>query len=323
MSMQKIILLQVLSLIMITGVFLWFQGKKNSVSEKEPVEQVQKLVVVATFYPLEDFARAIGGDRVTVTSIVPAGAEPHEYEPTPQDILSAYQADVFLLNGAGVDAWAEKIRPELEARGVKVVRMSELVALLPGLPEEEHKGEERREENQFDPHFWLDPLLAEKEVVVMKDAFGARDGAGKTVYAQRSTVFLESLSALHDAYQKGLSECALDTVVTSHDAFSYMAKRYGFATLPVAGLSPEAEASPRHLAETALLIREKGIKHIFFETLVNPKVAETLARETGAETLVFNPLEGLTDEERAAGADYLSIMKQNLENLKIALQCQK
>lgn len=321
--MQKIIALQILSLVLITGVFLWFQEKKNSVSEKEPVEQVQRLVVVATFYPLEEFARAVGGDRVTVTSIVPAGAEPHEYEPTPQDILSAYQSDVFLLNGAGVDAWAEKIRPELEARGVKVLQMSELVALLPGLPEEEHKGEEGQEENQFDPHFWLDPLLVEKEVAAMRDVFGARDGAGKTVYAQRSAVFLESLGALHDAYQNGLAGCVLDTVVTSHNAFSYMAKRYGFTTLPVAGLSPEAETSPRHLAETALLIREQNIKHIFFETLVSPKVAETLAREVGAETLVFNPLEGLTDEERAAGADYLSIMKQNLENLKIALQCQK
>lgn len=316
MSMQKIILLQVLSLAMITGVFLWFQDKKNSVSEKEPVEQIQKLVVVATFYPLEDFARAVGGDRVTVTSIVPSGAEPHEYEPTVQDILSVYQADVFLLNGAGVDAWAEKIRPELEARGAKVIQMSELMTLLPGVQEE-------GEGSAFDPHFWLDPLLAEKEVVAMRDALSARDGAGKTVYAQRSAVFLESLSALHNAYQNGLAGCALDTVVTSHNAFSYMAKRYGFTTLPVAGLSPEVEASPRHLAETALLIREKNIKHIFFETLVSPKVAEVLAREAGAGTLVFNPLEGLTDEERAAGADYLSIMKQNLENLKIALQCQK
>lgn len=314
--MQKIILLQVLSLVMITGVFLWFQEKKNAVSEKEPVEQIQKLVVVATFYPLEDFARAVGGERVSVTSIVPAGAEPHEYEPTVQDILSAYQADVFLLNGAGVDAWAEKIRPELEARGVKVVQMSELMTLLSGVREE-------GEESAFDPHFWLDPVLAEKEVAAIAEAFGARDGAGKTVYAQRSEVFLKSLSALHDAYQNGLAGCALDTVVTSHNAFSYMAKRYGFVTIPVAGLSPEAEASPRHLAETALLIREKGVRHIFFETLVSPKVAETLAHEAGAKTLVFNPLEGLTDEERAAGADYLSIMKQNLENLKIALQCQK
>ncbi|MFZ3032094.1 MAG: zinc ABC transporter substrate-binding protein [Candidatus Moraniibacteriota bacterium] len=314
--MQKIILLQVLSLVLITGVFLWFQEKKNSVSEKEPVEQIQKLVVVTTFYPLEDFARAVGGERVTVTSIVPAGAEPHEYEPTPQDILSAYQSDVFLLNGAGVDAWAEKIRPELEVRGVKVVQMSELMTLLPGAREE-------GEESAFDPHFWLDPVLVDKEVVAIAEAFSARDEAGKKVYVEKSGAFLKSLSALHDAYRSGLAACALDTVVTSHNAFSYMAKRYGFVTIPVAGLSPEAEASPRQLAETALIIREKGIKHIFFETLVSPKVAETLAREVGAETLTFNPLEGLTDEERAQGKNYLTTMRDNLNNLQIALQCQK
>lgn len=301
------------------GWFFW----QHEVIESAPEQK--KISIVTTFYPLEEFARAVGGDRVTVSSIVPPGTEPHDYEPSQKDIISIYQADIFLLNGAGVDAWAEKIRPELEQQGVKVIQMSEIVELLPGVEEEdkeEHAGDQH-EESLFDPHFWLDPLLAEQEVLAIRNALMTRDNSGKAVYDSNSKRYIKELQALHEAYQKGLSVCALHTVVTPHNAFSYLAKRYNFETLPVSGLSPEAEASTRHLAEIALTIKEKKIKHIFFETLVSPKVAETLAREVGATTLTFNPIEGLTSEERALGENYLSIMKNNLNNLQIALQCQK
>ena len=292
-----------------------------------------KVSVVATFYPLADFARNVGGEYVDVVSVVPAGVEPHDYEPTPQDVLKAYEADIFLLNGAGFDAWAEKIRPELEKRGVKVLQMSELVTLLPGSHEEHeeeadheenmHEDEHEHEEGLYDPHFWLDPVLAEKQVEAIALAMSEKDAAHQAEYVKQSGVFLGKLAALDALYRSEMATCKLDTVVTSHNAFAYLAQRYGFATLSVSGLSPEAEASPRRLAEITTLVREKGIKHIFFETLVSPKVAETLAREVGAETLVFNPLEGLTAEEQLAGMDYLAIMKLNLESLKQARQCQK
>lgn len=323
--MQKIIAAFGLVAVVAVGLFFWQRdaSEKNQMLTKE---NEQKLSVVTTFYPLENFAEAVGGDAVTVESIVPAGVEPHEYEPTTKDILKAYQADVFLLNGAGVDAWAEKIRPELEARGVKVVQMSELVPLLPASheEEEEHEGEGgEHQESQFDPHFWLDPIFAEKEVLAIKEALIARDAAAQAVYAEGSTRYARELQALDALYRTELASCQLHSIVTSHNAFSYMGQRYGFETISLSGISPEAEPSSRHLAEIASLTRERGIKHIFFETLVSPKLAQTLANEVGAEPLVFNPLEGLTDEERATGADYLSIMKQNLENLKTALQCQK
>ena len=319
--MQKIFIVLGVVVLSVVGVLMW---KKQAAPDQMSQNQ-EKISVVATFYPLEDFARAVGGNRAEVTSIVPAGAEPHEYEPTPQDILKAYQADIVLLNGAGVDAWAEKIRPELEQRGIKVVQMSELMTLLPGAHEEEEEGAEaeEHEESPFDPHFWLDPKSVEKEVAAIRDAFVSRDPAGKAVYDRNSEAFLANLEGLDASYRMGLASCELHSVVTSHNAFSYMGQRYGFETIPLAGLSPESEPSSRRLAEVAQLVKEQGIKHVFFETLVNPKLAQTLATETGAEPLVFNPLEGLTDEERAAGENYLSIMKQNLENLKTALQCQK
>ncbi len=301
---------------------VWPAGNKDAAVPKK------KLSVVATFYPLEDFARAVGGDFADVVSIVPAGAESHEYEPTPRDILAAYQADVFLLNGAGFDAWAEKIRPDLEARGVRVVDMSQHMELLPG--GEEHEEEEETEESKnehenefFDPHFWLDPVLAEREVWVIAEAFGERDPGHRERYIVQASAYVEKLRALDRSYLDGLLSCRLNAVIASHNAFSYMAKRYDFEVIAIAGLSPEAEAPSRRLADLSRLAREKGIQHIFFETLVSPKVAETLAREVGAETLVFNPIEGLTDLERIAGKEYLAIMEENLENLKIARQCRK
>lgn len=302
---------------------VWSWIPRTEVEETLGVGE-NELEVAVTFYPLEAFARAVGGDAVTVKSVVPAGVEPHDYEPSPQNIVALYQSDVFLLNGAGLDPWAEKVRPELERRGVAVGQMSDMITLLEAAQEEEQEEEEGHEEEKspYDPHFWLDPVWAVQQVAVIRDLFSGRDPARKEVYAENAERYAEKLQELDRAYRDGLAACALDTVVTSHEAFGYLARRYGFETIAISGVSPEAEASPRRLAEIATVVKERGIRHIFFETLVSPKVAETLARETGAQTLVFNPIEGLTEEERAAGKDYVSIMYENLENLKTALVCQ-
>lgn len=314
--------------VVVIGVLGWVVFGQPGEEASMNVADIPTVSVVATFYPLADFALNVGGEYVDVVTIVPAGTEPHDYEPTPRDILKAYEADIFLINGAGFDAWAEKIRGELESRGVKVVQMSDLVTLVPG-SHEEHKEHEETEghtadhgESVFDPHFWLDPLLVEKQAQVIAQALSERDPLHQEEYYMQSNAYIMKLQALDAAYRARLAMCRLDTVVTSHNAFAYLAKRYGFKTIAVAGLSPEAEASPRRLAEIATMVREKGIRHIFFETLVSPRVAETLAQEVGAQTLVFNPLEGLTEEERLAGVDYLAIMMMNLDNLAIALQCQ-
>lgn len=315
----------------VVGLFGWLVlSQSNQGSGTSEVSQ-SKISVVATFYPLADFARNVGGEYANVISVVPAGVEPHDYEPTPQDIMKAYTADIFLINGAGFDTWAEKIKPELVSRGVSVMQMSDLVTLLPGTHEEHDEEEsaheeemhEEHEEGQFDPHFWLDPILVQQQVESIIRVLSERDPAHKVEYETQGNEFRVKLQALDALYRSSLANCRLDTAVTSHNAFAYLAERYGFLTLAVSGLSPEAEASPRHLAEIATAVKAKGINHIFFETLVSPKVAETLAQEVGAETLVFNPIEGLTEEERLAGVDYLAIMNTNLHNLTIALQCQK
>ncbi len=272
-----------------------------------------KVHVAASFYPLGEFSRQVGGDLVSVSVIVPAGVEPHDYEPTPQDIATIYASDVFVINGAGMDAWAEKIRPDLENKGVKVLVMSKALGF--------DGGSDDTTSQVIDPHFWLDPVLAEKEVNAIKDVLSSVDMNHQGVYTDNTRAYTQSLQALDRSYRDGLSVCSNKTIITSHAAFGYVSKEYGFETLSITGFSPESEPSTRQLADLAALARQKQIKYIFFETLVSPRLADTLASEIGAQTLVFNPLEGLTPEESVQGKNYISVMRENLHNLQIAMDC--
>lgn len=284
-----------------------------------------KVKVVASFYPLAYFSQKIGGDRVEVISVVPAGTEPHDYEPTPQDIRKIQTADVVVYLGAGLDPWADKLKPELIQKGIKVLQFSDGLSLLEG-GEEDHESNENQvgeehEHGAFDPHVWLDPVLVSQQVPKLIGILISKDPQHRSTYEKNAHDFTASLEELDRSYQKGLANCSLHSIITSHAAAGYLAQRYGFEQQSLSGLSPDSEASPRQITELAKLARQKAIKYIFFETLVSPKVAETLAAEIGATTLVFNPLEGLTDDDTAQGKDYMSIMRDNLQNLKTAMDC--
>ena len=261
------------------------------------------LHAVATFYPLAEFARQVGGASVEVRTLVPPGAEPHDYEPTPQDIVAASRSDVFLMNG-NLDAWAERLLPDLRKDGVRILRVED------AMPQIEH-----------DPHVWVDPVLAESVVNQIRAAFKTADPADAAAFDANADAYIAKLTALDVAYRNGLSRCAYYQVVTSHDALGYLAKEYGLQIVPIAGLSPDVEPSPARMAEIAALAKAAKAKYIFTEELLSPKLAQTIADEVGARTLTFNPSEGLTPVELAAGKDYLSISRANLANLKLALAC--
>lgn len=298
-----IIAVAVITLLVKTGSFKHTQNN---------TAQSGKLNVVGTFYPLAHFAEQVGGDNVQVTNITPAGAEPHDYEPTPQDIVKSETANVFIMNGGGVDTWAEKLQSEMKSKGVMVVNMSENIQLM---------SAPAGSETSLDPHIWLDPVNAQTEVGFIRDALIKADPGHKDAYVQNATAYIAQLQSLDQQYKTGLASCQLHDIVTSHAAFGYMAKRYGLNQISIAGLSPDAEPSALRLAEIAQTVKQKGIKYIFFESLVSPKLSDTIASETGAKTIAFNPLEGLTDQEIASGKTYLSVMQDNLAALRTALEC--
>ena len=321
--MNKIIL-GVGAVVLVVG-FLYIAGSNISVNEDSGKSRIK---VVASFYPLAEFARQVGGDQVEVIISTPPGESPHDFEPTPQNIAAAQTAQVFIFNGAGLEPWAEKIESELAQKGVAVVHMTKYFELLEakdehGHEEEAHEeeGEEHGEEGGLDPHIWLDPSLAKKEVEIIRDTLMRVDSRNARVYEENARRYMAELDSLDAAFASGLKQCKTRDIVASHGAFGYLAKKYNINVINIAGISPEEEPTPKRMAEIAVLAKEKGIKYIFFETLVSPALAQTLAAEVGAGTLVVNPMEGLTEQELNAGENYISVMRQNLQNIRTALSC--
>lgn len=263
-----------------------------------------KISAVASFYPLYFMASEIGGDRIEVNNLTPAGVEPHDYEPTARDTMRLQQAKLLILNGGKFEAWGEKVKEDLKNSGVTVVEA----------------GKDLLVEN--DTHIWLSPELAKKEMTVILAGLIQIDPENADYYAKNERALSAKLDKLQREYLVGLSDCRKKEIVTSHAAFGYLSREFGLTQIAIAGLSPEAEPSTKQLTEIARLAREKKIKYIFFERLVSPRLAETIADEIGAKTLVLDPIEGISDNDMKQGKNYLTVMEENLFNLRIALECQ-
>lgn len=270
------------------------------------------LRVTASFYPLADFAKQVGGDRVLVTNLTPAGAEPHDFDPSPRDVATLQTSSVFIYNGASLEAWVDRVLPDLEQRGVVIVAASHGIDLRPGTAAAA----------RYDPHFWLDPVLASQEVETIKNSFMTADPANVAWYAKNAAAYQEKLQQLDQAFRRELAHCARRDIVTSHAAFGYLAREYQLTVVPLAGVSPDEEPSPQRLGQIAQFAEQHHIEYIFFETLVSPRLAQTIAQEIGARTIVFDPLEGLSDTDIKQGKDYISVQHENLQHLKTALACQ-
>lgn len=270
-----------------------------------------KLAAAASFYPLYFISNEIGGDMVHVRNITPEGEEPHEYEPTSGDIVAIMNSALLVLNGE-IEPWASDVIKNLNPQKTFTITAGE------GLITETmvHEGEV-----EADPHIWLDPMLAAKMADNILKGFLKADSANEAYYASNTNKLKARFYALDTKFKRGLESCRTRNIVTSHAAFGYMAKAYGLRQVAIAGLSTESEPSAKELAEVARFAKENNIKYIFFESLVSPKLAETIASEVGAKTLVLNPLEGLTQDEIKNGDDYINVMEANLANLRIALEC--
>lgn len=306
MNLQKSIATLVLIALIATGVL--FAVHRNKTTDQD----TNKLQVTASFYPLFDFAKNVGGDKVQVTNITPAGAEPHDFAPSPKALADAQKAAVFIYNGGHLEPWTEGFLRDYASVAVQASNGMDLLEAA----DEEHGDEQVR-----DPHFWLDPVLAQQIVTNIRDGLSKADPANAEYYAKNTADYNAKLAQLDNDYKQGLAECRLRSLVSSHDAFSYLGKRYNLEISAIAGVSTEEEPSAAKLAELSQLVTNKGIKYIFFESLVSPRLADTIAAETGAQTLVFDPIEGLQHEDQQQGKNYLSVQQGNLANLRTALAC--
>jgi zinc transport system substrate-binding protein len=277
--------------------------------------------VVASFYPLAFAAEQVGGDLVEVTNLTPPGVEPHDLELTPDDIEAIAAADVVLYLGGGFQPAVEEAI-DAEATGI-TVDASEGVELLPPPPEDAHADEEEHadEELAADPHIWLDPTLFAGVVDRTAAALEEAVPSEATAIQDRAAELDTELGGLDGEFAEGLATCGTRILITNHAAFAYLAAAYDLEQEAISGLSPESEPDPERLAELAEEAEADGVSTVFTEELVSPEVAETLAAEAGLETAVLSPLEGLTEDMVAAGDDYFSVMRRNLETLREGLDC--
>ena len=262
-----------------------------------------KLQVAASFYPMAEFVQAVGGDKVQVTTLVPDGAEPHDWEPSPKDLTRLGRAQVFVYNGM-VEPWAQQALDALSERKI--------------MPVEAGRGLFARAGKQ-DPHVWVSPKKAIVQVQRITEALCEVDAKHTDIYKDNSRAYIAKLEQL-DKRLAAVSKAAPKKVfVTAHAAFGHLAEDYGLRQLSVAGISAEAEPTPGDLQRLITTVKREKVRYVFFETLTDPKIAKLVAQETGAQTAVLDPLEGLDEEGRKQGLDYLKIMEQNIANLQRAL----
>lgn len=271
-----------------------------------------KLQVTTSFYPLYFFASQIGGDKAEVQNITPSGAEPHDYEPTAQDIARIEKSNLLILNGGRLEAWGDKIKDNIKGKQVITVIAGNGIV-----------NQQVFEDGKpiLDPHVWLNPSLASIEVKAILNGFIQVDPINKSYYYENTNNLLSQLNEIDKEYKQGLMNCNQKDIVTSHAAFGHLAKAYGLNQVPISGLSPDAEPSSKQLAEVSLFAKNHNVKYIFFESLLSPKLSETIAAEVGAKTIVLDPIEGVSGDDMRAGKNYFSIMKDNLTNLRLALEC--
>ncbi|TYK48484.1 zinc ABC transporter substrate-binding protein [Actinomadura decatromicini] len=275
-------------------------------------------VVVASFYPVAWLAERVGGGDVAVRTLTEPGAEPHDLELTARQVASVEDADQTVYVKGVQPAVDDAVKGHAKGRSLDA---ASLVETLPPPGEtddaEAHDGV-RHAESPYDPHIWLDPSRMATVATALGERLAAADPAHAAGYRRRAGDTAAALGALDRAFRDGLRTCARRDVVTAHAAFGYLADRYGLRQLPVAGVDPSSEPSPRRMAALTRRVAASGATTIFTETLVSPKVARSLAREAGVRTAVLDPAEGVAD---GAAADYLTIMQGNLRALRPALEC--
>ncbi|MGQ1838586.1 metal ABC transporter substrate-binding protein [Kocuria turfanensis] len=293
------------------------------------------LTVQASFYPLQYVTERVGGDLVTVESLTPAGAEPHDLELSPAAVDKLRTADaVVYLSGfqPAVDDAVAQTAPEhaLDAVHAGVEGEEAHPAEEHGAADESHSaeahgegehaeaaGEDGHDHGGEDPHFWLDPERLAAVATEVSHELAEVDPDNAAAYESNAEQLTTELTALDEEFTEGLATCERNTIVVAHEAYGYLADKYGLEQVGIAGLDPETEPSPARLAEIGKIVEAEGVTTVFSESLVNPKVAETLAAEHGVETAVLDPVEAQADEN----ADYQQVMRNNLEALRTALDC--
>src|SRR5438093_5305335 len=291
-----------------------YQAKSNTSATKANQNSIQtKISVVASFFPIYEFVKAVGGNRIDASTLIPIGIEPHNFDPTIQEIQKANSANLLVYNGASMEEpWIHNVTPQNE------VDTSKGIKLLANPSDPDIKGPN-------DPHIWLDPILAIQQVQNIRDGLDKLDPRNTGYYDQNAQNFIGQLNKLDVAFKGNLtsSNCAKRDFIPFHLAFGYFAPRYGLTQHPIReGLTPSGEVLPQKLVDVVNLAKNLGLKVIYNEDLIDPRSAQTIAEQIpGTKVMVLSPVERINATEQNAGIGYIDKMYQDLSALKVGLQC--
>jgi zinc transport system substrate-binding protein len=285
-------------------------------SATQPAGGPRPLRIVAAFYPFQFIAQQVAGPLATVTSLTQPGAEPHDLELTPRQVASLSTADLVIYEHSFQAAVDEAV---VQSGTRDAFDTATVVPLQPLAPTAQEPGTPREPQNGLDPHVWLDPANVATIAQEVERRLSALDPTHAADFARNAADLTRRLDGLGTSYRTGLADCDRQTFITTHAAFGYLARRYGLNQIGVSGLTPDAEPSPARIAEVQRQARDNGVTTIFYETLISPAVARSIAGDLGLRTDVLDPIEGITDQSK--GRDYLDVMGSNLTALEAANGC--
>ena len=280
----------------------------------------KKLRIMATVFPLREFAAAVAGGRAETTLLLPPGAGVHTWQPRPEDIIRLSACDLLVYIGSGLEPWLPDLLKAFPPGRIRALEAAAGLAVA-GAAENEEAGHDH-EHGALDPHVWLDFSLDVRIVDRIATELGRLDPAGGPEFAANAERLKARLKKLDAEFAAGLSGCrGKDIVLAGHNAFGYLARRYGLVQTALYGLSPDAQPKPKDLMAAVDLCRRQGIKAIFFENSVPPDLSKTLAREIGGRVLTLQAGHNLTRDQQAKGVGFFELMEENLAALKDGLGC--
>jgi len=279
-------------------------------------ELTQKPIIAASTFSLYDISKNIAGESAEVFMILPFGVDVHSYEPSPKEMIKISKSDLILYSGAGLEPWIGKF--EFKNRAIDI---SKQVTLSKPSGNHEHHGDAHHKHNSVDPHYWQDLQNMIKATEYIAKELSVLFPQNRDLYMKNRDSYINMLKILDNEYKRKLSVCKLDTIIVNHDAFSYLANRYGFHVEALSGLSPEAEPSPKNMIKLIAHVKEHKVSTVFFESFASDKAIKSIAKEANVKVDVLQPLGNITADEAKLSMSYEDIMRKNLQKISQALEC--
>jgi zinc transport system substrate-binding protein len=296
-------------------------------TEKTQGPEIKKINVVTSLFPIYEFVRNVAGDKTETVLLLPPGVEPHSFEPRPGDILTINRADLLFYTNDYMEPWISTIMKGIKNQNLIVINTGKNIPLIGESDlyrNSDNTGKEGHGDTGKDPHIWLNFANAITMVEKIRDGLAAKDPVHADYYTKNASDYTERLRLLDRRYKDAISGCRTRIIVNGgHFTFGYLAERYNLRYISAYGLSPNSEPSPGSLVKVSDTLKNNGLKHIFFEELITPRIAETIARETGAELLMLHGAHNISKDEFSRGVTFLSLMENNLEHIITGLQCRQ